>query len=369
MAFEKLGERVKGLLGSGPNLPNLIEKLKQEQLSFGGLSLNLQRTCRVPGGQVNALPAGLGAFPIYKVSDFKTGCPKEWHDEGYFFPMYQQEAMWISFGRGYQQNPKALIVGAGNINAITAKPFDPSSSKFLRQAGKKIPDDFDIKLEKEQNYVAIPPQPWLDGWKGEDHQVYQFIAAKMGSGETVEGQITGEEKVGGIQFITYDPKPGKDLTHATTPHEYVTGGAWPGSVIPCLFVGLASAPTGETAGPTRRRMTGAISRRVTAPVAQSVTAMGLGRGGTIEQKIYPDPYGLDVWNEKPSGVDVIYMVSSDDFKQVTGYKAPPTPITYQTYQQYGLPWFELHDKKFQDTKGSDVFAKLKPVGEGKVIQK
>ena len=99
--------------------------------------------------------------------------------------------------------------------------------------------------------------------------------------------------------------------------------------------------------------------------ASSVQAMGLGRGGEIDQKIYPDPYGVKVWNEKPTAVDVIYLVSSEDFKRVTGHNAPPTPVTYEKYQQYGLPWFELHDQKYKDTPGAGIFDKLLPVGEGK----
>jgi hypothetical protein len=50
--------------------------------------------------------------------------------------------------------------------------------------------------------------------KDKDGKIYQFVAANMGSGETVEGQITGKEKVGGIQLIVYDPKEGKNLVGA-----------------------------------------------------------------------------------------------------------------------------------------------------------
>jgi len=128
---------------------DLIERLKHTYVEFGGLRLNFQRTCKVPQGKINSLPAGLGPFPVFKVSDFRKGCPKEWRDDGYFFPMYRQEAMWINFCRAYIGNPKALIIGAGNINAVTGKPFDPSKDKFGKK--KKIPkkkkDTLDIKLE------------------------------------------------------------------------------------------------------------------------------------------------------------------------------------------------------------------------------
>lgn len=220
-----------------------------------------------------------------------------------------------------------------------------------------------MRLEKEQNYLVVPPQPWLDGWKAEDGKIYQFVAAEMGSGETVEGQITGEEKIGGLQFLVFDPKEGQKLIHKTRPHEYIIGGCWggyegtlPGHSSSIYASDIVCAAAGAIAP---------IAMRSPQAVKKAVTSMGLGRGGEIEQKIYPDPYGIEVWKELPTAVEVIYMVSSEDFKQVTGYDAPPTPVTYEKYQQYGLPWFELHDQKYKDTKGSDIFAKLKPVGEGK----
>ncbi len=308
-----------------------LERFETKNIEIGGIGINFQRTCRVPQGKTNSLPAGLGSFPVYRVKDFKSGVPDNWKEEGYFFPVYEQEAMWFNFSRN--NNPKAIIIAAGNINAITGKPFDPSKAK-----GSNVANGLDVKLEEKQNYVVVPPQPWIDGWKAEDGKVYQFVAAKLGSGETVEEQITGEASAGGIQLITYNPKPGQNLIHETRPKEYITGGDY-------------------TANP-HVRYRGACRR-----ANVSVASMGLGRGGEINQKIYPDPYGLNVWNEKPESVDLFYMVAASDFKQVTGYEAPPTPVTYKKYQELGFPWFELHDEKLQDSKGSDVFGKLKPVGD------
>ncbi len=349
-----------------------LDQYVKDSLNVGGLGVTLHRTCRVPEGKVNSLPASLGQFPVYKVSDFHSGCPENFRPEGYFFPMYRQEAMWIGFGQ--PQTPRALIIAAGNINAISGKPFDRSKDKFASEEERKaaVAGGLEVKLEKKQNYLICPPQPWLDGWKAEDGKIYQFVAAEMGSGETVEGQITGEETVGGIQFILYGPNAAsKDkLVHSTRPREYVNGG----SVFyadDCCY--------GATLGSSGHAYRGAgVIRRMGGP-SNSVRTMGLGRGGEITQKIYPDPYGpekqklwtekpTDVWEESPSAVEVFYMVSSEDFKQITGHEAPPTPVTYEKYQQLGLPWYDLHDQKYGDAKGSEVFGKLKPVGEGKAPQ-
>ncbi len=323
-----------------------IIKPRHYSINVGGLGIDFQRTCRVPQGKLNSLPAGLGRFPIYKVGDFSCGAPRDWNREGFFMPMYKQEAMWINFSRR-NNSPKALIVGAGNINAITGKPFDPSKARLEGPYGRvpridprMCPDEggLDIKLEDKQNYVVVPPQPWLDGWKARDGKVYQFVAAELGSGETVEGQITGEETVGGVQFILYDSKPGVNLIPENTPNTYVSAGGLEGfhCIEACCGGGLRSA----------------------------AKSMGLGRGGEIDQKIYDDFHGRNVWNNNPCAVEVVYIVSSDDFKQITGHNAPATPVTYEEYQKQGLPWFELHDKNYKDTPGSDVFGNLKPVSGG-----
>ncbi len=320
--------------------PDWLETKKHEYISVGGLQLNFQRTVRVPEGRMNSLPAGLGSFPVYKVADFRSGVPSEWRD-GYFMPMYRQEAMWINFSRINAETPKALIVGAGNINAITGKPFDPSKEK-----GSSAASGLDVKLEQQQNYLVVPPQPWMDGWKAEDGKVYQFVAAEMGSGETVEGQITGEETVGGIQLIVYNPKPCQNLIHASRPHEYMESGSWGNlQMLNMRFRDARGFGSGISVG-----------------------AMGLGRGGEISQKIYPDSYGVKVWEENPAAVEIVYLVSSADFRQVTGHDAPPTPITIGEYQRRGLPWFGLFDSRLGDSQGSEIFSKLKPVG-GETVEK
>jgi hypothetical protein len=341
---------------------NIIQTKKHEVLDIGGMRVNLQRTTRVPVGKINSLPAGLGSFPIYKVSDFRSGCPKQWRDDSYFFPMYRQEAMWLNFGRGYNHNAKALIVGAGNINAVTGKPFDPGKRLYDENgesdAQKTDETKLEIKLESPQNYLVVPPQPWLDGWKAEDGKIYQFVAAEMGSGETVEGQITGEETVGGIQLIVFDAT--KELINESTPHEYVSGGFIKSTFSSHHYLAGIETQCCYASGVQAR---GLGSKKVMA--CKAVRSMGLGRGGEIRQKIYPDPYGVDVWKKEPTAVEVIYMVSSEDFRQVTGHEAPPTPVQYEDYQKKQMPWFDLHDENLKDTKGNKLFEKLKPVGEGK----
>ncbi|MBI4441360.1 hypothetical protein HY639_04270 [Candidatus Woesearchaeota archaeon] len=317
-------------------LPDYLRRLERNALTVGGVSISFQRTCRVPEGRLNSLPAGLGAFSLYAVHDFKRGTPQHWRDDAYFMPMYPQEAMWMNFSAFA---PRAMIVGAGNINAISGKPFQQEMSVSLptvcpcmmtpcpHLSARGV--SLDVGLQKDQNYLVVPPQPWLDGWKAEDGKVYQFVAAELGSGQTVEAQVTNQEKAGGIQFVVYEAAKALPPVHRPRVH-----------------------PLGyESLGKGMVRCMAAAPRE-----------MGLGRGGEIEQKVYPDPYGVDVWKAQPVGVELVYLISSHDFKQVTGHEAPETPVTYEKYQQLGLPWFQLWDKHFADAKGSDVFGKLKPIG-------
>ena len=64
-------------------------------------------------------------------------------------------------------------------------------------------------LPDENDYLVCPPQPWLDGINAGEGYIRQFVAMPLGMGYTVEAQVTGEEKFGGIQIIAYEPKPGK----------------------------------------------------------------------------------------------------------------------------------------------------------------
>lgn len=51
-----------------------------------------------------------------------------------------------------------------------------------------------------QDYIVPPLQCWLDGIAKQDGKVMQFVAAPVGSGYSVEAQVTGQDNIGGIQF-------------------------------------------------------------------------------------------------------------------------------------------------------------------------
>lgn len=297
-----------------------------DSIQLGLIQFTFHRTRRVPraAGLVNELPAGVGTFPVLRVADYSGKAPEHWKREGHFVPMYPQEALWIGFNR--PAAPVALLVGAGMVNAVTGTKLEPNL------------------VQSPQNYLAVPPQPWLDGFKRSGSEsVFQFVAAQLGKGETAEEQILGTAEFGGIQIGVYKSKI--SLIPATRPREYILGGGFESMLYSTGTRGMKSATL-------------------------SARDMGLGAGGAIKQKIYPDPYIMgrsvtDVWADEPTEKAYIYIVHSGDFKMITGQEPPPTPITYEFYQKNGYPWFGLPDGSWGDVEGGgEVIEKLKPVSGG-----
>ena len=83
------------------------------------------------------------------------------------------------------------------------------------------------KFGAKQDYVVIGEQPWLDGivsGPGVVRQVsgfsisrelrclndIKFVAADLGSGYTVEEQVTGKAEIGGFQFDIFPRRPEVD---------------------------------------------------------------------------------------------------------------------------------------------------------------
>ena len=140
--------------------------------SFPALTIAFQRTLRIPDdGRTYPLPAGLGAFPLRSVDDFPATAPASWLQRGgVVLPMYQSEALWISFSARY---PCAVKIAAGKINAVSGEAWT-------------------AELHSEpQDYVVVPGQPWLDGFSVGEGLIRQFVAMPLGAGDSVEEQLTG----------------------------------------------------------------------------------------------------------------------------------------------------------------------------------
>lgn len=287
-------------------------ELSHDRITIGNLSMSFHRTLRIPddGGRY-PLPPSLGHFPVHRVEDHADRVPETWRAHGgVFIPMYQREAAWLSFSTP-QWRPQALKIAVGMVNAVSGEPWSEA-----------------IVAGREQDYLVCPPQPWLDGINAGDGVVRQFVAMPLGMGYTVEGQLAGDERFGGIQLVCFAPKPGRIPTPPPQP-------------VRAFAPMIADASVDSIGG----------------------GEMGMAAGGRMEQSIYPDPHGPTAWDNARTGRVYVHIVNSMLYEQITGRKAPDTPVTARTYAEHGYPWFDLYDEHLGDVDPSEALAGVKSVKE------
>jgi hypothetical protein len=309
-------------------------------MRIGNIEVVFHRTVRVPDGrQPSNLPPSLGRMDLYPIAKYAKRCPENWEKESYFLALHETEAMWMSFRS--LAHPVAMLVGAGGINALT---------------GEKL----GITLEKD-NYLVAPPQPWLDGWKDKDGTVYQFVATafKKGKGITVAEQLMGEEsKTGAIGIAFFNPKDPSMLKVKHTPVQGHTlsmtddNFKWTMSEFTALFSSASVKPAAAAPKPSAA-LEGLFHFMDKARTM--FDEMGIGRGGKIIQKIYPDPHGVNIWEQSPCATLACYLVNAEVFEEITGEKIP-RPVASENYSG---AWFGLQDKAEADVAGTGKFTPLK----------
>jgi len=364
-----------------PRVKKLKVTTQHDSVKIGAhLGVSFQRTLRIPddGGRY-PLPPSLGQFPVCRIEDFRSAVPDAWKNHGgVFLPMWQREAMWLRFS-GASFRPYALKVAVGKVCALSGEPYN---QQLHAETGR----------HETQNYMVVPGQPWLDGINVGDGVIRQFIAMPLGMGYTVEGQVTGEERFGGIQLTAFDSKPGRFPYHPPrpvyggvryrgAPQPFGTPEVFPsppafgdaaGAPAPypafsldmetsCLAAPASAYPPsmparGQTvnSSPKMRRARGASLPKS--------AEMGLGAGGRMEQQIHPDPYGPDTWDTLRLGRCYVHIVNSQMFYDITGRRAPASPIDARTYTQHGLPWYEAYEEA-GDVSGSSVLDAVQSIKE------
>jgi len=313
-----------------------------ESLSLAdGLRISFMRTLRIPDdGKTYPLPPGLGRFPLYRADDFNGAVPAHWLStpgDNYFMPLYQREALWIAFDCS-PEHPFAIKVGAGNVDAITGKIWDDDIRKRIKLSRRK------------QNYLVVPAQRWLDGFKTARGAIRQFVAMPLGMGYTVEGQSTGSEDFGGLQLVIVSPHREMLQSLARETMGFARGSEVLYSNFDSESV-LMSSLAGATAGPSP------------APPGQMAAEVGLGMGGSMNQNIERDTHDFSIWNAADHKLVNVWMVNSTMFRQVTGTEPPATPVTAEEYTRRGYPWFSLYEEALNDVKPSKRLKKLKSVKE------
>lgn len=272
--------------------------------------VDFQRTLRIPDdNREYPLPPGLGRFPMEHVEDHSSRLPAEWIERGgVLLPMYQAEALWISFSSGIGCYPFAVKIAAGKINAVTG-------------------DEWRNGLVNDpQDYLVVPDQPWLDGFCVQKGLIRQFVAMPLGQGYTAEEQISGVAEHGGIQIIVYPMKREryeKMLEQSPRVQEENVFNSFP-------------------------------------PVLESAS-MGLAPGGLMRQEIYEDAYGYDAWDFSQSSRCFVHILNSAQWKIATGKPVPGQQPSAADYTEAGLPWFEYYDDKLGALSGAKKLAGMDSV--------
>jgi hypothetical protein len=269
--------------------------------------IEFQRTLRIPDdNREYPLPPGLGGFPLEHVEDHAQRISKTIVERGgVMLPMYQSEAMWISFSSyGY---PFAIKIAAGKVNAVTGEGWSNELSRT------------------EQDYIVIPDQPWLDGFCVQKGKIRQFVAMPLGGGYTAEEQIINSAEYGGVQIIAYPMK----AAH---------------------YEKLMEGRRG------RRCFSLALECCLPAPMD-----MGLAPGGLMRQEVYEDVYGIDAWDMTRSSRCFVHILNSKQWEGVTGKYPPTIPPSAKDYTAAGLPWFEYYADNLSALTGSAKLAGMDSV--------
>jgi hypothetical protein len=293
------------------------------------LGVTLHRTLRIPDdGRDYPLPPSLGRFPLRHVDDFGERVPETWRRHGgVMLPMYQAEAMWLSFSApdGY---PFAVQVAAGKVDALTGETWKDG-----------------LSLDP-QTFLEVPGQPWLDGYVVRKGTIRQFVAMPLGSGYSAEEQITGRAEFGGIQlrFVPLRREVWEREEEERRRREMERE---------------LSSRRFHVASPSQML----VCEQSTLPLPTMPFDMGLAPGGRMRQEVYATSRPLSDWDETQASRCFVHLANSLMWRSVTGAEPPQTPLTAAEYARCGMPWFDGYDAEREAVEATAALAGLRSVVE------
>lgn len=175
-------------------------ELSHDQLTFAfpelhpdaKLTIDFQRTLRIPDGEREfPLLPGLGRYPLFPVQELIEQGAAPWLDRvEAMLPMYQSEAMWLSFQPSYSVvhqtfYPFAVKISAGERDAVSGRAW---SSALHRNP---------------QDYLVLREQSWLGGYSIGSGQVHQFVAVPFGNKEIDRADHRDHDDRGRVQIEVY----------------------------------------------------------------------------------------------------------------------------------------------------------------------
>jgi len=282
-------------------------------------SIKLKRTLRIPDdGQTYPLPPGFDNFELRHIEDYSDKVPHWQKKGGVMMPMYQSEALWLSFHGNY---PIAVKIRTGKINVIDGTPWNEDSDITKSTIG------WDPRRDShKQDYIVIPDQPWIDGYCIGEDLIAQFVAMPLGLEATAEEQISGSTE-GGMQIQAIPLK----------------ANIWEKAL-------------------ARERAMEAQRPRIHYSKGIFAGDMGLSLGGSMKQKIHKDYRHVDDWETSASSRCWIHICNSKNWKEITGEEPPHAPFSADDYIKRNLPWFDYYSKE-QGLGGSEKLKSLKTISE------
>lgn len=276
------------------------------------LNVTFHRTLRIPDDDRDyPLPPSLGAFPLRHVDDHAERLPEIWQRRGgVMLPMYQAEAMWLSFDSP-SSYPFAVKVAAGKRNAVTGEAWEEGLAR------------------DPQSYMVVPGQPWLDGFVVERGTIRQFVAMPLGTGYSVEEQLTGRAEHGGVQLQVYPLR--RDVWERE-----------------------------QAARRSLLELSYAAEARFASPSAAE-PSMSLGAGGRMRQEVYEDRRPLKEWDLQHTSRCFVHLTNSLVWRAITGANPPTVPLTAAEYTRHGFPWFEYYAEDRKALEATTTLGKIHSV--------
>ncbi|KAH7927431.1 hypothetical protein BV22DRAFT_1193589 [Leucogyrophana mollusca] len=346
-------------------------KLAQDGRSVfvAGVEFRYHQTLRVPESKTSRLPPTLGQFPLEPVAKFGNRIPEVIRKKGGFIlPMFQREAMWMSFHQPGRAHGPAIKISIGGVNAVTG-----------------VANDTITPPNHQQDYVVAGLQPWLDGIMTSSGTVRQFVAMPHGQNYTVEEQVTGKAQHGGFQFDVFPVRDqsfapyrsgerSKSLAHYETPAET---GMIPGDSLDLVRNGLDPMHAHWTLSNHQGRPGALVHLKATyqsdifasprAPTSVSdpftEAYMGIAAGGQITQKIYSDQRSVRLYDEDRGHRFHVHILTPEAWEVITGVVAPITPVTAEAYRRNNVPWFSLSDDHMAGLQSSGPLSSVKSVAQ------
>ena len=376
-----------------------------------GIEIEFKRTLRVEENRfTHSLPPDFGNFKVSHIEDFDLG-EKNYLKKrgGVLIPMSQSDALWLDFKLKYNHDkkrdidytcPVALKVATGKICAVSGKTWKQGLSS------------------KPQNYLIIPDQPWLDGFNDKLASVRQFVAAPLGKGLTIEGQLTGKEEVAGIQIEAYPLKEKyykKLITERTKEHvddlnrylKLMEGIKSESELRASYSSGLGiklkksksydTSPRNPNTIPEFTSPEDPLFRKgysarepqikevtVSAPIPnyleedvvdsdfvfkksdEDIPDIGLAPGGNIIQEIYRDRFGSKYWDTKNSLRCFVTLANGIQWPGITGEKPPMSRISPSDYKMHNVKWHDQYGEDRKAIQGAKKLRNISPTGKKKV---